>query len=73
MTAAPVLETPIVGALAPDFTLPSTDGSAVTRFHANRADFLDDKARVLRWAFGEEHPGWRRTNTELLAEIARLA
>lgn len=42
------------------------------RFYANRAYFLIDKAGVVRWAHVEEHPGKRRENAEILAEIAKL-
>lgn len=40
---------------------------------ANRAYFLVDRAGIVRWAHVEEHPGTRRENAEILAEIARLA
>ena len=42
------------------------------RFVANRAYFLIDKAGTVRWAHVEEHPGHRRQNAEILAEIAKL-
>lgn len=42
------------------------------RLVANRAYFLVDKAGILRWAHVEEHPGKRRDNAEILAEIAKL-
>ena len=32
----------------------------------------DDQAGVVRWAHVEEHPGKRRENAEILAEIAKL-
>lgn len=43
------------------------------RLVANRAYFLIDKEGILRWAHVEEHPGKRRENAEILAEIAKLA
>jgi peroxiredoxin len=42
-------------------------------FHSRRAYFLVDKGGILRWVHVEEHNGLRRENTELLAEIAKLA
>jgi peroxiredoxin len=39
---------------------------------SNRAYFLIDKQGVVRWAHVEEHPGKRRENAEILAEIAKL-
>ena len=42
------------------------------RFYANRAYFLVDREGVIRWAHVEEHPGKRRENAEILAEIAKL-
>lgn len=42
------------------------------RFYSNRAYFLIDKAGILRWVHVEEHPGQKRSNTELLAEIAKV-
>lgn len=43
------------------------------RFFANRAYFLIDTNRVLRWAHVEENPGQRRESAELLAEISKLS
>jgi peroxiredoxin len=40
---------------------------------SNRAYFLIDRDGVVRWAHVEEHPGKRRENPEILAEIAKLA
>ena len=42
------------------------------RFISGRAYFLIDKAGILRWSFVEPHPGTRRENAEILAEIAKL-
>ena len=42
------------------------------RFVANRAYFLIDKDGVIRWVHVEAHPGHRRENAEILAEIAKL-
>ncbi len=39
---------------------------------SNRAYFLVDGEGTVRWAHVEEHPGKRRENAEILAEIARL-
>jgi peroxiredoxin len=43
------------------------------KFYSNRAYFLVDKKGVVRWAFVEKVNGERRQNTELLAEIGKLA
>lgn len=40
---------------------------------SNRAYFLIDKAGVVRWAQVEPNPGSKRTNEEILAELAKLA
>lgn len=42
------------------------------RFYANRAYFLIDGKGVVKWAHVEEHPGKRRENAEILAEIKKL-
>ncbi|MBV9880263.1 MAG: peroxiredoxin [Gemmatirosa sp.] len=42
------------------------------RFYANRAYFLIDRDGIVRWAHVEEHPGLKRENAEILAEIAKL-
>ena len=47
-------------------------GVLLPTFVSNRAYFLIDKAGTLRWAHVEEHPGHRRENAELLAEIGKL-
>lgn len=39
---------------------------------ANRAYFLIDQAGVVRWAHVEEHPGYKRENSEILAAISAL-
>ncbi len=41
-------------------------------FYSNRAYFLIDKSGIVRWAHVEKHPGLRRENVEILAEIAKL-
>src|SRR5690349_16679390 len=43
------------------------------RFFANRAYFLIDRDGVVRWAHVEEHPGLRRQDSEIFAEIDKLA
>ena len=43
------------------------------RFYANRAYFLIDKAGTLRWVHVEDNPSEKRSNAELLAQIAALA
>ncbi len=48
-------------------------GVLLPSFVANRAYFLVDKEGILRWVHVEEHPGHRRDNAEILAEIAKLA
>ncbi|MFN8667109.1 MAG: redoxin domain-containing protein [Gemmatimonadaceae bacterium] len=48
-------------------------GVLLPTFVANRSYFLVDKAGILRWVHVEEHPGHRRDNAEILAEVARLA
>jgi Peroxiredoxin len=43
------------------------------RFYSNRAYFLVDKQGIVRWAFVEAHPGQRRENSEILAQIEALS
>lgn len=43
------------------------------RFYANRAYFLIDRDGVVRWAHVEEHPGLRRPDSELFAQIDHLS
>ncbi len=43
------------------------------RFYANRAYFLVDKAGTLRWVHVEDNPSEKRSNAELLEQIAALA
>ena len=43
------------------------------RFFANRAYFLIDRDGVVRWAHVEEHPGLRRQDSEILAQIDQLS
>ena len=43
------------------------------RLFSNRAYFLIDTAGIVRWAHVEEHPGLRREDREILAEIDRIA
>ena len=42
------------------------------RNYANRAYFLIDKQGVIRWEFAEAELGHKRSNAELLAELAKL-
>lgn len=42
------------------------------KFFSNRAYFLIDRRGIVRWAHVEDHPGQRRDNAEILAEINRL-
>ena len=42
------------------------------RFHSARAYFLIDPAGVIRWSHVEEHTGNKRTNAELLEQMAAL-
>ncbi|MCC6317672.1 MAG: redoxin domain-containing protein [Gemmatimonadaceae bacterium] len=42
------------------------------RWWSNRAYFLVDRDGIVRWAHVEEHPGQRRSNEEVLAELAKL-
>lgn len=42
------------------------------RFFANRSYFLIDRDGIIRWAHVEEHPGLRRADSEILAEIDKL-
>jgi peroxiredoxin len=39
---------------------------------SNRAYFLIDKEGIIRWAHVEEHPGFKRENSEILEHIAEL-
>lgn len=43
------------------------------KFFTNRAYFLIDAEGVIRWAHVEEHPGMKRDDAEILAEIAKLS
>jgi peroxiredoxin len=43
------------------------------RYYANRAYFLIDRDGIVRWAHVEAHPGLRRENSEILAELDKLA
>ena len=43
------------------------------KFYANRAYFLIDKTGTLRWSHMESNNSERRENSEILAEIAKLA
>ena len=43
------------------------------RFYSNRAYFLVDKVGTLRWVHVEDNPSEKRSNAELLEQIAALA
>ncbi len=43
------------------------------KFFSQRAYVLIDRDGIVRWIHVEEHAGLRRENSELLAEIAKLA
>jgi peroxiredoxin len=42
------------------------------RFFANRSYFLIDREGIVRWAHVEAHPGLKRQNAEILAQIRSL-
>ena len=42
------------------------------KFTPRRSYFLVDKAGVLRWSHVEEHNGMKRSDDEIMAEIAKL-
>jgi peroxiredoxin len=42
------------------------------KYYSNRSYFLVDKQGILRWSHVEEHNGLKRSDDELLAEIAKL-
>lgn len=42
------------------------------RFHSGRAYILVDREGIVRWVHGEETPGTRRDNADLLKEIAAI-
>ena len=42
------------------------------RFFSNRAYFLVDKTGVIRWSHIEQNPSQKRSNSELLAQLALL-
>ncbi len=42
------------------------------RFFSNRAYVLIDRDGVVRWAYQEETPSTRRSNGEILGELAKL-
>lgn len=41
--------------------------------YSKRAYFLVDRDGIVRWSHVEEHPGLKRTDDEILAEIAKLS
>lgn len=41
--------------------------------YANRSYFLIDRDGIVRWSHIEEHPGHKRDNEELLAQLAALS
>lgn len=41
-------------------------------FYTNRAYFLVDRTGVIRWEYIEETPSGKRSNAEILAEVAKL-
>ncbi|MDB4908277.1 MAG: alkyl hydroperoxide reductase/Thiol specific antioxidant/Mal allergen [Gemmatimonadetes bacterium] len=43
------------------------------RFFSNRAYFLIDREGIIRWTHVETHPGQRRQDSEIFAEIAKLS
>lgn len=43
------------------------------RFFSNRAYVLIDREGVIRWTFMEATPGSRRDNSEILAQLAKVA
>ena len=42
------------------------------RFYSKRAYFLIDKLGILRWLHVEENASQKRTNAELLEQVAKL-
>jgi peroxiredoxin len=42
------------------------------RFYSNRAYFLIDQQGIIRWAHVEEHPGKKRTNSEIFEQMSKL-
>lgn len=63
-----------LGDPAPDFTLPSTAGTAVTlsAFRGRKNVLLIDRQGVLRWQHTEAKLGDRRDDAELLRVIGSL-
>jgi peroxiredoxin len=43
------------------------------KFFSTRAYFLIDTDGIIRWSHVEEHPGMKRDDREILAEIAKLS
>lgn len=43
------------------------------KFYSNRAYVVIDRDGVVRWAYAEETPSTRRENSELLAQLRKLA
>jgi peroxiredoxin len=43
------------------------------RFFATRAYFLIDRGGIIRWVHVEDNPGLKRSNAEILAQIAAIA
>jgi peroxiredoxin len=48
-------------------------GVLLPTFYSNRAYFLVDRDGILSWSHVEANPGQRRENSEILAEIAKVA
>ena len=42
------------------------------RFYSRRSYFLIDKDGVVRWSYVEAHNGLKRSNSEILKEVAKL-
>ncbi len=64
------------GQLLSDFKRDASRAYGVLRadtFYSNRAYFLLDKHGILRWSHIEDPPRMLRENSEIFAEIAKLA
>jgi peroxiredoxin len=42
------------------------------KYYSKRSYFLIDKNGIVRWSYVEEHNGLKRSNAEILAEVAKL-
>lgn len=72
MIATELQTLPQPGDVAPDFAARSTSGGKVTLSSCRGTRNLLDKQGIVCWSYVEGHNGFRRSNEEILAEVAKL-